>query len=214
MEPTPYYAGVTLYGDYMDLRDLYDTIFELSDSLFIHTQKFKDCLLGLCYDIRHAYEGRRKIITIDNGSNDTTKYFGVDILFPTLLFQFKLIRFFARFSPTCCTHHANIFRLQSCIENSLKQVNSDLADSCIELLQYDDGLHKHYLTSFIDNLNVDFIEMTKKERKNNIYQIMRSMYPMSTEYLQFERRISEEAKRLNTTPDALEIEREDKPFRW
>ncbi|MDW7662816.1 MAG: hypothetical protein SCL54_15520, partial [Bacillota bacterium] len=63
-------AGVRLVGDYEDLYQLVDAIHEIvvdeySEKYEKHSRYAAASLrvLGVCYDIRHAYQGDRDVIT-------------------------------------------------------------------------------------------------------------------------------------------------------
>ena len=72
VELTENYAGVTIYGDYNDLDFLYDSISYLihgdpsSDGEYI----MQNHLYGFLYDVRHAYQGDREAILVDNYLQD------------------------------------------------------------------------------------------------------------------------------------------------
>lgn len=113
-------AGITLHGDYKDLNMLYNGLHRY---LAFYFQNQEDCdsmlydsLLGLCYDIRHAFQGDRNTESIENNAEnigmlsscifqideqqlkkERTKYqsgnlyFNVEILYPwTLFYLFSL----------------------------------------------------------------------------------------------------------------------------
>ncbi len=67
---TPNLAGVVISGDYDDLENLV-TAFHLI-TINEYSENHSDCIdistrvLGLCYDIRHAYQGDREVELVDN----------------------------------------------------------------------------------------------------------------------------------------------------
>lgn len=88
-------------GDIHDLMTLVDSIYRLTSigseneaCLFSISNR----LLGLCYDIRHAYQGDRDLILVENGMNHELMkrqqqlaplqnvYYHVNLLFPDVLF--------------------------------------------------------------------------------------------------------------------------------
>lgn len=94
-------TGITIQGDYNDFSNLVDSIHritgfdETSDDFHFGVKRR---LLGICYDIRHAYMGDREVVLEDNGMRDeimrwhgittSTKnvYYSVNILFPEAIF--------------------------------------------------------------------------------------------------------------------------------
>ena len=68
---TPQLAGITILGDYEDLDALYDAVSNYSRFFLNHqdndyAENCLECLLGLCYDLRHAYQGDRGYESVEN----------------------------------------------------------------------------------------------------------------------------------------------------
>ena len=139
IENTPNLAGIRIIGDYHDLNALYDAISRYTElfytnainqmeqqskdekwdeeekSFFIHYYSdIHDCILGLNYDIRHAWQGDRNYEYVDNNAEgigqlaeciyevdhdelDNTRetgangnlYFSVEILYPWVLYYLQ-----------------------------------------------------------------------------------------------------------------------------
>ena len=75
-------TGVTISGDFDDLYNLVDAFYEITlneDS--IKYREYIDVstrLLGVCYDIRHAFQGDREIAFVDNHlSKETMEWHGI-----------------------------------------------------------------------------------------------------------------------------------------
>ena len=77
--PTKYAAGITLWGDFNDLNSLHETIHNLVEGTPFNDE-IKDMILGLAYDVRHAYQRDReeKVFGIDE--YDKVVYRGEKIL--------------------------------------------------------------------------------------------------------------------------------------
>lgn len=101
IHPTKNLIGVTIRGDYNDLSELVDSIHRMTGSLeeeprFYYGVKIR--LLGLCYDVRHAYMGDRDIVLEENGMSpeimkwhnritpSQNVYYSVNVLFPEAIF--------------------------------------------------------------------------------------------------------------------------------
>lgn len=67
---TPNLTGITISGDFDDLYNLVDAFHEITINEYSekHHQyiDISTRVLGLCYDIRHAYQGDRKVEILDN----------------------------------------------------------------------------------------------------------------------------------------------------
>lgn len=100
-KPTEHLMGITIQGDYNDFSELVDSIYSITgleeDSGDIY-YGVKNRLLGICYDIRHAYQGDRNVVLVDNNmdrekmkwhekiTSEQNVYYSVEILFPEAIF--------------------------------------------------------------------------------------------------------------------------------
>ncbi len=102
-KPTEHLTGITIQGDYNDFYDLVESIYSMVGSEQIQGDEtlyygVKNRLLGVCYDIRHAFMGDRDLVLEDNGMNQEIMkwhaqitptqnvYYSVNILFPEAIF--------------------------------------------------------------------------------------------------------------------------------
>ena len=115
--PTKYGAGITLAGDYIDLRDLRETIHYFASDEGPLPPHHGEFVQGLAYDVRHAYQGDRRVETVDSQIANST-YFAVDIIWPIFLVQVAMLRAVASYIPTERTHQANLYRLEACVEHA------------------------------------------------------------------------------------------------
>lgn len=95
-------AGVTISGDFDDLYSLVEALYTITiDEYSEKQQNYIDMstrVLGLCYDIRHAYQGDRDIELVDNNmTEDKMKwhsiivpknnvYYSCNYLYPEMFF--------------------------------------------------------------------------------------------------------------------------------
>lgn len=101
IEPTKHLLGITVQGDFNDFREIVDSIYNVVGLDYDARDMYygvKNRLLGVCYEIRHAYQGDRGIFLIDNFMNDETMkwhglitpkknvYYSAEILFPEAIF--------------------------------------------------------------------------------------------------------------------------------
>jgi hypothetical protein len=92
--PTKQGAGIVLYGDFLDLDTLYNTIHKIAEEGFAeeHTRNF---ILGLAYDIRKAKEKKREVKKLGIAREDSARYKGVAILWPHVIPQVAMLRHYA-----------------------------------------------------------------------------------------------------------------------
>ncbi len=67
--------GITIHGDYHDLKALYNALSDYTRFYFDHidiegANSCYETVLGLCYDIRHAFQGDRNFESVDNNSEN------------------------------------------------------------------------------------------------------------------------------------------------
>ena len=100
-KPTEHLTGILLEGEFNDFYELVDSIYRitgLEDDYKDMYWSVKNRLLGLCYEVRHAYQGDRNVKLVDNGVHDEMMkwhsmvmpkqnvHFSVEVLFPEALF--------------------------------------------------------------------------------------------------------------------------------
>lgn len=70
---TPNLAGISIHGDFTDLKQLHTSLHRYLSFYQQNNQAFDyadyEYMLGLCYDIRHAFQGDRNIESVENNSS-------------------------------------------------------------------------------------------------------------------------------------------------
>lgn len=103
--PTENLTGITIEGEHQDFYELVDSIYRITSNragiMEDYTDEYwsvKNRLLGLCYDIRHAYMGDRDVKLVENEFNEELMkahalivpkknlHYSVNVLFPEALF--------------------------------------------------------------------------------------------------------------------------------
>lgn len=102
VKPTENLTGVTIQGDFNDFYELVESIHRITGVDEDRSEIYygvKHRLLGICYEIRHAFMGDREIILEENGMCESimkwhemitpTKnvYYSVNVLFPEAIFM-------------------------------------------------------------------------------------------------------------------------------
>ncbi|MGI5822722.1 MAG: DUF6904 family protein [Dethiobacteria bacterium] len=99
---TPHLTGVTVSGDFNDFYNLVEAFHDITiDEYSEKHQQYFDIstrVLGVCHDIRHAYQGERAIELVDNNlTEDVMKwhsiiasknnvYYSCNLLYPEMFF--------------------------------------------------------------------------------------------------------------------------------
>jgi hypothetical protein len=84
-------AGLLLIGDYASLRELNEIIHDINGRSPLIREE-DGAFLGLAYDARKAYERQREIQLPPEGYDEIGVRYGVEILWPVLLVQQRMLR--------------------------------------------------------------------------------------------------------------------------
>ena len=119
MQNTANLTGVSIRGDYYDSRSLVESFHDIAiDEYADKNQEYIDVstrLLGICYDIRHAYQGDREILLTENGMDESTMksrgiitskqnvYFQCNCLYPEMVYATIAINALIRIRMTKLT---------------------------------------------------------------------------------------------------------------
>lgn len=101
-ENTENLTGVSIIGDYYDFKNLIEAFYAITVNEYSEKNReyveMSIRVLGVCYDIRHAYQGDREVILIDNDMDDekmkfhsiitttTNVYYKCNLLYPEMLY--------------------------------------------------------------------------------------------------------------------------------
>lgn len=175
------HAGIVLIGDYTTLRALYNVIGDVNDQSNIIRDK-EGSFLGLAYDIRKAYSGQREIIKPSTGIEsmgmpDTGVMYGVEILWPVLLVQARILRVALGYFDSTKIQQALTFALEAVIEEALKADFGSKASAIIEFWMRIDPAHP-YPEEKLDSRGAQFCLWSKKERYDKFVGLLASLDPM------------------------------------
>ena len=209
-EPTKRGVGLTLYGDYIDLRSLHETVRVLCDNGDNNQQEH---VLSLAYELRKAYEEKREVKTLRDG---TSKYFGTNFSWPSLLFYSSHLRQRACFLPTNKEHQANLYRFEHCIESALLSYDHKIGTEVLERFSSIGFVSKDFLFSYVDDVTYRFIfdGGTGKSRFKRLPQLLRSMAEWSEDYEAFKTYMAGQAEKNKCSVYQLHDMREWPEFEW
>ncbi len=217
-EPTKHAAGLIIYGDYLDLDSLHQTIHYLEKGIPLDAGEnmLSDFVLGLAYDVRHACQGDRFLKEFGDDEDDTVTYFGFEALFPYILPQVGLMRWAASFHPTDRTHQADLFRIEECIRHALFSIDPVIGKEAFDWLASFSGFPENYYIQFFNELALEYVTRAKspKTRFRYLPKLLYQMEPSSEKYRVFAEQLEIIAEKQNCNPHQLEDRREWGDFRW
>lgn len=212
---TKYGAGFTLSGDYNDLVDLHETIHYLASESGPISENHYEFVLGLAYDVRHAYQGDRRVESMD-APNASSSYFAVDILWPIFLVQVGLLRNVAAYLPTQKSHQANLYRLEGCVENALSAFDINVSSQCARWLHEFSALPENYLIDFVSYQSGLYVlsSASGKGRIRKLPSILNELAPYSPAYQAYEGEMKAVAEKQKCRPQDLHNFSEWPEFKW
>ena len=213
--PTQHGAGLTLYGDYWDLENLHRTIHDLAAGSPLKGD-LQDYLLGLAYDVRHAFQRDREEESFGRDEYDRVIYRGVKILWPVILFQTALLRWSAAYQSTGKEQQANLYRLEHCAESALNEYDASIARECVGWLDSFCGVPDDYLVTYVTEVcyRYVFTGAAGKTRFKRLPAALHSLRPFSKEYEEYKGNIAVVAKEKGCEPHELRLRREWPAFKW
>jgi hypothetical protein len=217
-ESTRYYAGIGLFGDFLDLRNLRETIHYLveGDPIGGGESPLGEFVLGLAYDVRHAYQKDRETREIISYRNDTATYAGFRYLWPFLLPQVGLLRWSASYHPTSRHHQAVLTKLEGCIEDVLCSIDPAIGKEVFDMLIHFAGLSGDYYVQSIEHCALLYVTEAKpgKARFRLLPKILHMMLPGSNEYEEFASHLEADAMENGCSPHELTDFAEWPDFKW
>lgn len=239
VELTKNYAGVKISGDYNDLDNLYDSInyFIKEETNSLGEYIMQNHIYGFLYDVRHAYQGDREAILIDNNLQDDKKqwlgikkkdvteknmYFSFNYLLPDIFLDMILIKNFmvnidkkANDVYNPYINMVNYFyslALHS-LENFLTEVKFNKVKKGIMNAFTND---KIFIPQWFEIISIDYAKMTKKQREKEFMHIMDSIYNyMNYEnYYSMKKELEKLCKEKNCNLDNLHYDDYPEEIEW
>lgn len=186
IQPTDMLTGVQLSGDYWDLDSLVTAIYELigEEDHYLDFQGARSRIVGVCVDIRKATKGEKHIEFVGNGIHKELEkknqmlapkkniYFAVDILMPEILFTaIALNDFITLYEENIDNSKWNftvtaVRQFQAAVADLLETlIEPQHYHVFLELLHTKYPVFLRYATQYVDVLNLEYLQLTRDERK-------------------------------------------------
>lgn len=170
------HAGILLIGDYTSLTWLHEVVHDVNERSPIVKDK-EGSFLGLAYDVRKAYERQREVIQPPKHIEEIGVRYGVQILWPVLMLQQRLLRQSLAFLNHTAKTQTIAYALEAVIEDALREDFGAQAGHIIDLWQRLDPA-QHEVFDMIDSRGAIFCSWTKAQRKAGFAQLLSSFHPM------------------------------------
>lgn len=170
------HAGLLLVGDYDSLHCLNEVIHDVNDRSPLIAEK-DGPFLGLAYDVRKAYEQEREILAPPPDMAAMGPRYGVQILWPVLLLQQRLLRVSLAYIDHGRRHQAITYALEAVIEDGLREDFPAEGDRLVSLWQHLDPAFPSVFAK-LDSAGALFLSWTKAERKRRFGALLESLDPM------------------------------------
>lgn len=193
------HAGILLTGDYTSLRWLHDTVHAVNERSPLVKDK-EGLFLNLAYDVRKAYEQQREILQPPENFEEVGIRYGVQIIWPAILLQQKMIRTSLGYFDHSRRDQAIAYALEAILYEALREDFGPDAGGVIDQwdrinLAYRDVFEQLYTRAAL------FSSWTKSQRKRQFADLLASFDPMYTSY--YALRVSNGYKNL-ISPDEFE----------
>lgn len=170
------HAGILLTGDHGSLKALNEVVHEVNDKSPLLINK-EGGLLGLAYDARKAYEKQCEIIKPPKHYPEVGVRYGVQVLWPVLLVQCRMLRASMAFIDTTKWQQAVAFNLEAVIESALESDFGSAAEELKFRWMRIDPAHP-WAEEKMESRGGIFSSWTKAERKKNLLGLLLSLDPM------------------------------------
>lgn len=243
---TPNLAGIQITGDYLDLNTLYSSLHTIvgDEGQFRNYEGARLRILGVCYDIRHAFQGDREVEFIENGM-DTDKmkfmgliapesnvYYKVNIYYPEILFVTIALNDFihlyakkqAKTSPFPLLDKknqwdssiANVRLFQSLVVNCVKEIVTDASfKQMMNLMDKNNPKTDEHVTQYLDLLNIRYLKIgDREERGKALPTMVKRMVEKGKEYRELEERVRTMARDHGSSTEDISLVADYPEVEW
>jgi hypothetical protein len=211
-EATKYGTGIILFGDYVDLINLHETIHTLSgDDESIETDYF----LSFAYDIRKAYDGQREKKILGSGQEIST-YYGFKTFWIDFIVILNRLRERAGYISTSKGIQSNLYRLEAIAESTIRDYVPEIADDILKYI----FIYKISYIKYLEPLMAHIVQncVNALPGKNRLLKLKKELILLnlgSFEHIEFKKMIEQEAKKLGCDIEKLNYELKiDDNFEW
>ncbi|HBT73749.1 MAG TPA: hypothetical protein DEB37_16345 [Lysinibacillus sp.] len=221
IQSTEQLTGVRVSGDYWDLDELINAIYKVTgdENKYYDYQGPRLRILSVCYKLRHAMLGEHHLDFVSNGLNknvltqhelifpNKNVYFATEILWPEIIFSAIALNDFIDLhqqlnNASMWNYEIAILRkFQAAIADCLEQeIDEEDYVMFVRMLHAKNPFTFRFATQYVDVLNLEYIQLSKEERKAHLAAFAVRLMVEDHEYLALKSTLMEAAI---TTKQAL-----------
>lgn len=170
------HGGILLCGDYTSLKSLHQVIHEVNEASVIIQDK-EGSFLGLAYDARKAYEGQRSVLQAPQHYKEIGVRYGVEILWPVLLVQSRMLRASLAFFDSTKRQQAVAYSLECVIEEAVKEDFKGHSEIILQRWNQIDPVNP-WVEQKLNSRGAQFCAWSKTERQSMFAGLLSSFDPM------------------------------------
>lgn len=176
-ELTPNNAGIILWGDSESLSQLHEFIhYIVNENPIVDSRD--DFILSLAYDLRKTGEGHRHIEQFQHKSGDVIKIYGIELLWPLILFQLVMIRTSIGFAQVNKKQLSTMYSFEYVIETALQELYPQDWAKMLRTVRTASEHDFNLIEEAINNGCCYFIDLIPEQRKNQLQTILCSFDPL------------------------------------
>jgi hypothetical protein len=169
-------AGIYLTADLLTLQALHEVIHQINDASPIVRDK-EGLFFAMAHDVRKACEGRGEVIRPDPLSPGTGVRYAVEMLWPTMLVQLRIMRASLAFMNSSKQQQGFTYLLEAVAESAISEAFGQKAPDVLDAWQRLDPAHQWLEESF-DGRGVQFCRWNSAQRKSGMSGLLTSLDPM------------------------------------
>jgi hypothetical protein len=176
------HSGPVLIGEYSPLAEIHQVVTDVSDrsdSLHEHSS-----FQALASDVKHAFEGNHGIIQPSVGYEEIGVRYGVEMSWPVLLMQARMLRAELAYTDHSKWHQAVAWMLEAVIEEALHDDFEEEAENIIKRLA---GLGRASTprSELFNEMGDKYNSWSPKKRKSNLSKLIYAYWYNEQDSLEF-----------------------------
>jgi len=175
-EKLPRHEGLRLMGSAESLREFHALLHDVNERSVIIRDK-EGFFLALAYDVRKAYEGQRTKRKPNREVLHSGPLLGVEILWPTLLVQARMLRASLGFMDSSKRHQAYTYALEALIEEGLKRDFGGQYEAIHEQYMMLSPEHPYLEEAILSRVEL-YAAWSGAERRRRIVNLLKSLDTM------------------------------------